>query len=76
MNDFLKTCLYKVEQHNIKTVELGAGITKPKQYMIDCDKIQELRDLKLILAALCSTMTISEVYEDIDKIRHLLKEVE
>ena len=75
MNDFYKTCLDKVEKHNAYVCDLKS-IQKPKRYMIDCDKIQELRDLKLIVAALCSTMTISEVYEDIDKIRHLLKEVE
>ena len=75
MNDFYKTCLDKVKKHNDYVCDLNAS-QKPKRYVIDYSKIQRLEDLTLIVSALCSGMTVSEEYDDFDKIKHLLKEVE
>ena len=75
MNDFYKTCLDKVEKYNTYVCNLGE-IKSPKRYTIDCSKIQRLEDLTVIVSALCSVMTVSEEYDDFDKIKHLLKEVE
>ena len=75
MNDFYKTCLDKVKKHNDSVCDLKA-IQKPKRYVIDCSKIQRLEDLTLIVSALCSVMTVSEEYDDFDKIKHLFREVE
>lgn len=45
-----------------------------KVFDIDADKIETLEDVKVILGAM--KLRISEDFEDIDKIRHLLKESE
>ncbi|TQO59357.1 hypothetical protein [Paraclostridium bifermentans] len=48
---------------------------KPRKvFDIDADKIETLEDVKVILGAM--KLRISEDFEDIDKIRHLLKEPE
>lgn len=48
---------------------------KPRKiFDIDTDKIETLEDVKVILGAM--KLRISEDFEDIDKIRHLLKESE
>ena len=75
MDDFYKTCLDKVKKPNDYVCDLKV-IQKTKRYVIDCSKIQRLEDLILIVSALCSSMTVSEEYDDFDKIKHLLKEVE
>lgn len=45
-----------------------------KMFDIDTDKIETLEAVKVILGAM--KLRISEDFEDIDKIRHLLKEPE
>ncbi|EQK47152.1 hypothetical protein LPC27_15710 [Paraclostridium bifermentans] len=45
-----------------------------KVFDIDADKIETLEDVKVILGAM--NLRISENFEGIDKIRHLLKELE
>lgn len=48
---------------------------KPRKiFDIDTDKIETLEDVKVILGAM--KLRISEDFEDIDKIRHLLRELE
>lgn len=48
---------------------------KPRKiFDIDTDKIETLEDVKVILGAM--KLRISEDFEGIDKIRHLLKELE
>ena len=45
-----------------------------KMFDVDVDKIKTLEDMKIIIGAM--KLRICEDFEDIDKIRHLLKEPE
>ena len=76
MNDFHKTCLDKVEKHNIHVAKLGIELTRPKRYEFDYNKIKNQEDLDFLIKSILGESSIPLSHNGFDNIKRFLKEVE